>query len=270
MSKSIIIAGLPGSGKSTFIAALWSCLEERFDNMKLSLEKLPKNSEYLYELSSNWNNLKEVDHTSVDRPQINIPLSLNGSGETIDLYIPDYRGETFKGLILNRNTNRMKEIISQSHFLLFFISRCHPGTFIDDYGSDESNEGKNEADEIKLDSRLMSNDSVDALNMLVLKWLKQNGLFDKIILCISAWDTKSDYSSAEEYVSMKSPGFYNFIKYHFPTAEFMGVSAQGYDYDSQKKNEFEEKTLEGKRAYIVEKNDVKFDISLPIYKLIVE
>lgn len=270
MAKTILIAGLPNSGKSTFIAALWSCLEEKFINMKFSLASLPQNSEYLNKLSSAWNELKRIDRTNIDTPVINIPMKLNETNENVELNIPDYRGESFKSLITNRISDEFKNTLIKSTHLLYFIHECNPGRFDDDFKDEDKHESEAEANNINVDNMIMSKASADAMNMLVLRWLRDNSQFKKILICISAWDKKLNHRTAEEYISSTSPGMYNFIKHSFPEVEFIGVSAQGCDYDHSNKQEYEQKTFEGKRAYVLEKEKNIYDISLPVYKLIVE
>ncbi len=52
--KRIMICGLPESGKTTFIAALWYLLSNDEISTALTLESLPENRNYLNSLSRKW------------------------------------------------------------------------------------------------------------------------------------------------------------------------------------------------------------------------
>lgn len=71
-AQNCLIAGLPFSGKSTYIGALWHVVKHDTDKIDLSLvaseENLPENTDQLNTLSKHWRNVEDMDRTSKDVP----------------------------------------------------------------------------------------------------------------------------------------------------------------------------------------------------------
>lgn len=267
MSKNILIAGLPDSGKSSYIAALWSCLEENFNHMKFGMDKFPDDCEYLYQLSSKWNDLLKFDRSSSDNINISLPLKDTETGLEHTLLIPDFKGETFHNLIRNHSNASLSEFLDNNVGLLYFIGNCNPGRFDDDidlYPEEDQVETK-EPPKVIFN---ISDVPEDARNMLVIKYLLEHYHFNNIVVCISAYDEKGVDVSVQEYIRKNSPGLFNFLESLSLPVKYMGVSAQGCNYEKlniEDKKEYIEKTQKGERAYIVVDKEIIYDISLPIH-----
>lgn len=272
MSKCILIAGLPNSGKSTFIAALWSCLEDKFDHMKMGMANLPEDCEYLSQLSSKWNELVKFDRSSSDNPNITMPLKANDTGEIYDLVIPDFRGETFLNLITTNSNEFLLEKMRDPEGMIYFIGKCDPGRFYDDFKTEETDDAKEMNEQSNVQFKL-SDVPTDSLNMLVLKYLLAHYNFKSILICVSAFDEKGEDFTAKEYLHHNSPGLFNYLESLMPRIKYMGMSAQGCKYEDlndEDKGTFLEKTQSGKRAYVQIDRDVIFDITFPIYSVLIE
>ena len=63
-AQNCLIAGLPFSGKSTYIGALWHVVKHDTDKIDLSLvaseENLPENTDQLNTLSKHWRNVEDI------------------------------------------------------------------------------------------------------------------------------------------------------------------------------------------------------------------
>jgi adenylate kinase len=66
MSKhSVVAMGLPGSGKTTFLAALWHLVSEKELPCKLTYVSLQTdNIEHLHEIASQWRAAKTQERTA--------------------------------------------------------------------------------------------------------------------------------------------------------------------------------------------------------------
>ena len=109
-------------------------------------------------------------------------------------------------------------------------------------------------------------------NVLLLKYLYERMDDVPIAICFSSWDATDciEGKNIDEWVVENHPCIYNYVKEHFSTYKFYGISAQGADYselDENSGDELAEKTTLKERAFVY--TDKKsFDITEPIDFLI--
>jgi GTPase SAR1 family protein len=97
MNQNILLCGLPSSGKTTFLAALWYLLYNNNEiATALSLRAFPQKREYLNELSELWSSFIQFTRTSDELQEIS--LQLNDGPREIDFHIPDMSGETWEAI----------------------------------------------------------------------------------------------------------------------------------------------------------------------------
>lgn len=282
--KKCLIAGLPESGKSTYLGALWYTINyhKDKDNMQLkaSMNNPPENVEQLMALSTKWVNVEDMDRTSSDVPD-NITFNMTDGVEEFTLDVPDFRGESIRQLITRNQPKSFDEWIEKGDTLLYMISDINSGVFADDFQEDEEElaEGYDEIPKFEIEKMTPA-----ALNMLILRYFYERCKFRKVAICLTAWDKViKEYAKVnpKEYLKEKSPALYNFIEYHFPTADIYGLSAQGESYEYETipgtdekrvkadcKKRLQSKTMKGERAYIVEGTEEDNDITKPIAVLL--
>ena len=98
------------------------------------------------------------------------------------------------------------------------ISIYPPYIFSIQYDDEEENANDNSIESPVIPTLEAKDMTPAAQNMLILRYLKENYKFDKIVVCLTAWDKiLSDDNTAipEKYLMEKSPALYNFISYHF-------------------------------------------------------
>lgn len=99
---NLLFIGLPGSGKTTFLAALWHVLSDRSSATTLKLTKLSGDRTYLNQITKEWRECSQVPRTNLQSEQI-VVLHLDGDGfGSFDLSIPDLAGEAFKQQLTDR------------------------------------------------------------------------------------------------------------------------------------------------------------------------
>jgi len=279
-----LIAGLPSSGKSTYIGALWYNLRNLKSVIDMELidspENLPENIIHLNGLSDNWIRIKKIDRTNSNAAD-NVQLNLvhKGSNEIIRLNVPDFLGETFQSIIDLQNDKKLQLWCQDSESLLYMMNEISPGQFEDDnhHDSDEIN------DEVHTMPDLQSKDMTPATqNIMILKYLLSQKAFKKVVIALTWWDEATQNGKTivdpEHHLQSTSPALYNFIKYHIPSAKIVGISGQGRKYiEVDGKNpelekafidEMAKMTKEGKRAFVGIGNQISYDLSLPIHLLI--
>lgn len=285
--KKCLIAGLPESGKSTYLGALWHTINYHKDKdgmaLKATTNNPPENVEQLMTLSTKWVNVEDMDRTYGDVPD-SISFNLTDGTEEFTLEVPDFRGESIRQIVTMNHPKAFDEWIEKGDTLLYMISDVKAGVFADDYQEDE-NEVTAGNDEIpEFDIKKMT---PAALNMLILRYLAEKCSFRKVVICLSVWDEvvkDGDGINPKTYLKEQSPALYNFIEYHFQPVSYYGLSAQGeaYEYEpyldedgnEQKKvtaackKRLQEKTMKGERAFVVAETKPNYDITLPIASLL--
>lgn len=94
--KEIMLIGLPGSGKTSFLAALWYMVGQSSRNCALKLDKLDNDSKYLNEIRDAWLRYVAVPRNRFDTAKIVSMLLKDINGRSVRLTFPDMSGESFR------------------------------------------------------------------------------------------------------------------------------------------------------------------------------
>ncbi len=260
-NKNILIAGLPGAGKSTYIAALWSTTKRTSCDYALKCHTKPTDTTYLNKLSEKWLNAEIVDRNSNESPEdIKITWEKNSSGELINLSVPDFKGEIFSKLISGVQNADIDKNFTTASGVILFVNSFDPGTLDGELG-DKTNESTslNELFTVDCISKLVQ-------NILLLKIIKARMGDCKIVIAISSWDLyKNVRKSAEDWLKINHKLFYNFLTSNFSNVTVVGVSAQGGSYEHGNTKELSEKTAD--RAYIYESSKI-YDLTVLLEKFL--
>ncbi|MGH7436896.1 MAG: TRAFAC clade GTPase domain-containing protein, partial [Polyangiaceae bacterium] len=94
--RSIVICGLPESGKTTFLAALWHLVTARKVDTKLSFDSLRDGDQtHLNNIVRQWRDAKVQARTSGQPTLVSMNL-LDRSGTKLRLTFPDLSGESYR------------------------------------------------------------------------------------------------------------------------------------------------------------------------------
>src|SRR4051812_5565967 len=93
----LLLIGLRGSGKTSYLAALWHLVEAGELPTALVTSELQPDRQHLNRIRDNWLQFQEVGRTSL-RSQEVISLLLRDTvtGTRIDMTLPDLSGELFR------------------------------------------------------------------------------------------------------------------------------------------------------------------------------
>ena len=96
---SISIIGLPGSGKTTFLAALWELVNERRVSKVLAFDSIGDNDQsYLRKIVTVWRKATEQARTRLTGLSA-VKMNLKGdAGNVVEVAIPDAPGEDFRAM----------------------------------------------------------------------------------------------------------------------------------------------------------------------------
>lgn len=298
MSKhKILIAGLPDTGKSTFIGALWALVNHYANKVHLSMvasdTNVPDLVDKLNKLSQAWMKVTYIPRSSKDIAEnmlIELVMS-DDKDKIVTLDFPDFMGESFRKIISQNHPSEINTWCEDADSLLFFIGDFSAGEFYDDFESYENDEDKSKSKYNQ--AGLKPEDMTPAAqNMLILRYLKEHSHFKNVTVCITQWDkyvkvhaATPKLTSPEKYLEKCSPALYNFIKYHFPHARFYGLSSQGDEYKYEKqtdeqvkkdirivkqdcKDKLKQLAKDGKRAFLCWDKKVSYDITQLISEIV--
>jgi len=124
MKADFVIMGLPASGKTTFLAALWHLVEADETACRLRLDRYEGDLSYLNLIAEAWRTFKKVPRTSqVGDVDITIHLVDRETGVRGAAFFPDLAGETFDTQVeARRCRSKFVEAVANDDGILFFIS----------------------------------------------------------------------------------------------------------------------------------------------------
>lgn len=298
--KNISIIGLPASGKTTYIAALWALMLNNSAHCSLRLHSLKSgNQQYLNKISEAWLSFSEIGRTFLakDVGEVVMNLQYRDSQEVAVLNIPDFYGELFDAHFKDREwTEDYFDLMKSSRQLILFVDPYHENNIartimeerqiLEQYGDledimEESAEQKQRGKEENKDSNpTLANakiyQHINSSNQVKLVEILQYILFNlsttepfKVAIVVSKWDKVTENfpdKKPEEVVKSNLPLLYQFL--HCNASElnfkFFGVSAQGVDYDNINGLDEIVKMLPEDRVNIFDGANYSKDIATPI------
>lgn len=258
--NKILIAGLPEAGKSTYIAALAYTLKDTDRDLIYRMKELPEDISTIRKLYTPWLNQSIVDRTARGTVS-NISLNLIKEEQEIMLSLPDIAGEDFEQMLQGGN-DIIKTWSNDSDALLFLIKDMPSEVLADSFNDNEPNAT------VHPPIFNISDVSKQVKNLLLIKELHRYFNFKRIAIGLSAWDLNKVGNTPVDYLKGCFPVFYNYIHYHYPDAFIFGLSAQGAEYKEENREDIEEMTNNGTRAYIVSNQEKEYDLTIPINYLI--
>jgi len=240
-----ILIGLPATGKTSFLAALWYLVQHSQVPHKLTLERLEGDNKYLNQISDAWLLCQPVPRTPTDSEKIvSMVLKDTDSGSTITLTFPDLSGESFSLQWSDRQIT-----ISYDNFLkiasggvLFVNPEPHKPARIDAAAPliEEMNHADADADTSVVEwEPTLAPRQVQLVELL--QFIALRDLFKppfRLALVISAWDKlKASGISPAKWFATQVPLLFQFLESNRNLFEYTiyGVSAQGGDYAEAEK-----------------------------------
>lgn len=244
----IVAAGMPASGKSTFIAALTHLLTADQVRTELRLTRLSVNEAHLSQLEQAWLQVKKLERTKTSSEQwVSFHVADTGTGVETELLVPDLRGELFsQPATVGRCQRQLWEALVDCDGLLLFTNA---NARVDDMMVEELNilveavagvecvdmaggasavpakggvpVAKFRADDMPEETKLV--ELLQAMNRPPFRRKRR-----RVGVVISAWDVVSDQTPSG-WLSSKRPMLSQFLKHNDSLWDIRtyGVSAQG-------------------------------------------
>lgn len=124
MEADFVIMGLPASGKTTFLAALWHLVESDETDCRLQLDRYEGDFVYLNQIAEAWRTFRKVPRTSqVGNVDVTIHLVDRETSVKAAAFFPDLAGETFDAQVEARRCRpEFIDVVADGNGILFFIS----------------------------------------------------------------------------------------------------------------------------------------------------
>ena len=290
--RSVLVCGLPGSGKTTYLAALWHLLQSAEVETKLALQSLAFGEyEYVNEIRRRWLRGRKQIRTVGTAREIGLDLE-SRDGRAGRLVFLDHSGETFDQLWELRSCSQTvaEQVRSRSGVALFIRSEgIKTPVALSDMLQIEREmreavpeRGAGQAKEVQPEREWSAADSPDQVKVVdllqVLAEELQTVPQERLAIIVSAWDRLAEYSSAEDFISRRLPLLSQYLQAgnHPFEYRFYGVSAQGCEYVEEAYGEELPRALAAllaidepsKRIQLVDGLETKFDLTLPVDWLI--
>jgi hypothetical protein len=279
--------GLPGSGKTTFLAALWHVLDDRSSQTSLTLKGLSVDRTYLNQIAEDWQACSQVQRTKLEPEELVVLTLANSAGHTFELTVPDLSGEAFEQQLVDRKIAvRHRDSIQRATGLVLFVHpRVKDGTQLTylrrlqavvegapDASADPGGGAASGEIEPWSIEKLPTQVKLVELLQFALAYAQKKV---RIAVVISAWDLveKTSPTAPNEYLTREMPLLQQFLEANDDLLDHsvFGVSAQGGDItvDEQKKAllDFDDAL---KRIKVLHGTETSQDITKPIAWLLRE
>ena len=271
-----LLVGLPASGKTTFVAALWHVVASQDVDGALALEILDAPTDHLNELRGRWLRFEQTFRTSSSAEEIaTIKVKARDGNPATEIIVPDLAGESIRrGLIERRWTAGFAELVRGSTGVLIFV---HPENLSESWTIGEAFEIAEESQESypggstseEPVARDWSPEAVETQVMLVdlLQHLCDHIERERFRLAVivSAWDLVASQELPATWLARELPLLDQFLinaRSRFDLRVY-GVSAQG----GQLPEEVDRLTAHKKasdRIQVVQDGPPSHDITAPI------
>src|SRR5215510_1854227 len=131
-----LVLGLPGSGKTTFLSALWYLVVWAEVPTSFRLDRLHGNKEHLNRISSDWLSCRPVERTPIGSDTlVSMKLVSADGADRTEVYFPDMSGELFNLQWKERRCSRAHyDLARGASGVLLFV---HPAAIVEPVLIDE-------------------------------------------------------------------------------------------------------------------------------------
>jgi hypothetical protein len=244
VSNQFVMIGLPATGKTSFLAALWYLVQHGEVEHRLTLERMEGDSKHLNQISNLWAGCEVVPRTSTSSERtVSMVLNDTSTKKTITLTFPDLSGESFMSQWVDRHfTVSYNESLKESVGGVLFISplnyqkpaRIPSASLLKEIGeTGQPNDERDGEGSIPWDPT-QAPTQVQLVELL--QFIAGREYFKppfRLALVISAWDQlKGEKVSPQKWLADVMPFLSQFLESNRRLLDFnvYGVSAQGGDY----------------------------------------
>ncbi len=271
--------GLPESGKTSYLAALYELISHDDVPGALRIEALPADRQYLQTIHERWLRCEPAIRSRSEQPQ-SIRFSIRiETGELRPLSVPDVAGESVRKVWEERRWDPgLLDLAASASAVMLFVrsDEIHPPKRIktlsepvEDMPGDEGDEGDEEPDTAKEPFDASKAPTQVKLTDLLQSTLKVNPARPlRVAVVLSAWDcVEREEISPYDLLRIQLPLLWQYLQsnperilYHV-----FGVSAQGGEFsESVKNNPLLKVFPPSTRSRFIDGQEVSHDVSGPL------
>lgn len=241
---SISIIGLPESGKTTFLAALWELVNERRVTKTLTFHSIGENDHsYLRKIVTVWRKATEQARTRLTGLSA-VRMNLQDrDGKVLEVAMPDAPGEDFRAMWENRELGRvLGESLVGGNIMLFVNgNKVKAPAWVTERAAQRKATGRQKVDALAKEWHpSLAPTQVQLVDLLQLISHAPVGRADRrIVVMISAWDkVEGERLTPDAFLTQNMPLLAQYIEARRDgwTSRVYGVSAQGGEYDGNDDN----------------------------------
>lgn len=272
-----LIVGLPGAGKTTFLAALWQVVEYDGVNATLVVDRLDGDREHLNEIRGRWLRCEPQRRTSSSsETSVRMVLRDRNTGTTTDIAFPDLSGESFRAQWTTRQWSREYDsVVEHTDGVMVFI---HPSTIVEPQRIDQADELVaalgGDGGEAGADADVTPwnpDDSATQVQLVELLQFISERRKEPLLLVVivSAWDVAREAATTPaEWLQRRVPLLHQYIVANDDLwhTQLFGVSAQGGDFTTESDRLLNEH-VPAKRVIVFDGTTTSNDITAPVRAL---
>lgn len=284
-ASDVAIIGLPESGKTTLLAALWHMVREKGARTRLTFAGLSQgNYEHLNSLAKRWRSGKRQQRTQLAGTTAVSMRLADSSGRTIEVSFPDSPGEEFSRMWERRELDEAMHasLLSPAIVLVINGDKIRFPIWIVERNAIQAGLGL--APEVAEVADWMAELAPTQVQVLELLQFLMSGTLDigprRLAVLISAWDiVEGDGLSPEEVLRVQLPLLDQYLRNGRDpwTWRVWGVSAQGGIYEDVDSNEvlsetevLRELSRASDRIKVIDGGVTSTDITAPLDWLIAD
>lgn len=265
-----ILVGFEGYGKTSFVATCYHIMltdggigEYKFCDSD-TLVGLERRS-FLRRFNAAMESVPSTTKRTIRGEAHLLTFHLSKDGNEKITIFSDHSGEDFTS-ILEKQCETINSWNEKPDSLLFFIKKVPTLVLTESFNDIENAPSA----KTKAPNFTIQHIYEGTQNVLLIKELRSLFPWKRIAIGLTSWDLHNSEEKPCEYLRNECPFLSNFINQYFPEAYIFGVSAQGWEYNEKMDiDDCMNKTMEGKRSYIIDPNGKKsYDITLPLDYLI--
>lgn len=237
-----LMVGLPATGKTTYLAALYHGSEEGDVPEALHVARLTGDRTYLNEIRDRWLRCEEAEHTATGQEkEVSIEF-LDPAGGSLEVVVPDMSGESFASYWEHRGWPESFDIrVKAAAGVLLFLhpNQLHERQLIEamdevlaGLGEDAAQRESGAPDPEPEWSPDTSPDQVKLVDVLQsMARRRPPGAILPIAVVVSAWDVLPPGESPQHWVESRIPLVSQYLEANDAVhpSRIFGISAQGGD-----------------------------------------